>query len=98
MPVFEFSTGKSYTRSKKLYSTALVRSHRHCGLAADRLDVVRKLRGTFSARPNVTVRRTAVADVATHEAFKIAAGKVLGYFRLHDTVGKQEGPDRRAPR
>jgi hypothetical protein len=36
--------------------------------------------------PNAPVRRTAVADVAAHEAFKIAAGNV----RLHDTpVGKK---------
>src|SRR4029450_464986 len=34
MRVTEFSTGKSYTRSKKLYSTALVRSHRDRGLGA----------------------------------------------------------------
>jgi hypothetical protein len=51
MRVTEFSTGKSYTRSKKLYSTALVRSHRDAAWLPDLLDVVRKLRGTFSALP-----------------------------------------------
>jgi hypothetical protein len=51
MRVTEFSTGKSYTRSKKLYSTALVRSHRDAAWLPDLLNVVRKRRGTFSAFP-----------------------------------------------